>query len=118
MFKKILVANRGEIARRVFRTARSMGMHCVAVFVDADADAPFELNATFEYVDGRLSARSADGARTTYTYDLAGNLLRRTGTQIEGGEVIEDVHLDYGCFDRPALDLSSWAFDAGHVSDG
>ena len=41
----ILVANRGEIARRVFRTARSMGMHCVAVFVDADADAPFVTEA-------------------------------------------------------------------------
>ena len=37
----MLVANRGEIARRVFRTARSMGMRCIAVFVDADADAPF-----------------------------------------------------------------------------
>ena len=41
----ILVANRGEIARRVFRTARSMGMRCVAVFVDADADAPFVTEA-------------------------------------------------------------------------
>lgn len=37
----MLVANRGEIARRVFRTARSMGMRCIAVFVDVDADAPF-----------------------------------------------------------------------------
>ena len=39
--QSVLVANRGEIARRVFRTARSMGMRCIAVFVDADADAPF-----------------------------------------------------------------------------
>ena len=41
----LLVANRGEIARRVFRTAQAMGMRCVAVFSDADADAPFVAEA-------------------------------------------------------------------------
>jgi propionyl-CoA carboxylase alpha chain len=39
MFKKILVANRGEIACRIFRTAKKMGISTVAVYSDADKDA-------------------------------------------------------------------------------
>ena len=39
MFKKILVANRGEIACRVMKTARRMGIQTVAVYSDADRDA-------------------------------------------------------------------------------
>jgi propionyl-CoA carboxylase alpha chain len=39
MFKKILIANRGEIACRVIKTARRMGIKTVAVFSDADRDA-------------------------------------------------------------------------------
>ena len=37
----LLVANRGEIARRIFRTAKSMGIICIAVYTDADSNEPF-----------------------------------------------------------------------------
>ena len=39
MFSSVLIANRGEIARRVIRTARRMGLRTIAVYSDADAAA-------------------------------------------------------------------------------
>jgi pyruvate carboxylase subunit A len=39
MFRRLLIANRGEIAIRVARTARSMGIHCIGVFSEADRGA-------------------------------------------------------------------------------
>ncbi|MDQ1464869.1 MAG: 3-methylcrotonyl-CoA carboxylase alpha subunit, partial [Actinomycetota bacterium] len=45
MIEKVLVANRGEIARRVFRTCREMGLATVAVYSDADANAAFVAEA-------------------------------------------------------------------------
>ena len=39
--RRVLVANRGEIARRVIRTVHAMGLQAVAIHSDPDADAPF-----------------------------------------------------------------------------
>ncbi len=57
--RSLLVANRGEIARRVFATARNMGLVCVAVYSDTDADAPFVSEAD---VAVRLPSGYLDGA--------------------------------------------------------
>ena len=54
----VLVSNRGEIARRVFRSARAMGLRTVAVYVDADRDAPFVREADVAF---RLETSYLDG---------------------------------------------------------
>ena len=58
MIRSLLVANRGVIARRVFRTAHLLGIRCVAVYADADADAPFVREADESI---RLSRGYLDG---------------------------------------------------------
>ena len=83
MFKKILIANRGEIACRVIRTARKMGIATVAVYSDADA--------------GALHARTADecvrigGAASTDSYLRIDRLLEALAAT--GAEA---VHPGYG----------------------
>ena len=55
----VLVANRGEIARRVFRTAKRMGLRTVAVYSDADAGAPFVREADSAIRIGAAPARDS-----------------------------------------------------------
>ncbi len=70
----LLIANRGEIARRVIRSAHEMGIRCVAVYVDADAEAPFVSDADEavrlpdSYLDGKsiLEAALATGAQAIH----------------------------------------------------
>ncbi len=57
--RSLLVANRGEIARRIMRTAREMGLRTIAVYADGDADAPFVREADEAVaLDGRTAAES------------------------------------------------------------
>ncbi len=72
MIHKLLVANRGEIARRVFATCRRLGIGTVAVYTEpdsasphvAEADARVRLSGTTGYLDGRqlIAAARAAGA--------------------------------------------------------
>ena len=56
MFKTILIANRGEIACRVMRTARRLGIRCIAVYSDADREAQHVAEANEAYRIGPAPA--------------------------------------------------------------
>ena len=73
-FSKVLVANRGEIARRVFAGCRSLGMTTVAVHSDADAAAPFVAEADEAVpLGGRTAAESyLDFAKILRAAELTG----------------------------------------------
>ena len=79
MFKSVLVANRGEIACRVFRTARRMGLRTIAVYSEADAEAlhmreadeavligPAAARESYLDVDKVLAAAKATGAEAIH----------------------------------------------------
>ena len=65
-FNSLLIANRGEIACRVIRSAHEMGIRCIAVYVEADRDAPFVQEADEAillpdggYLDGNIVLEAA-----------------------------------------------------------
>jgi propionyl-CoA carboxylase alpha chain len=74
VIRRLLVANRGEIARRVFATCRLVGIETVAVYTDADADAPHVEEADY--------AVHLDGGTSSSTYqrgDLLITAAKRSG---------------------------------------
>lgn len=74
MIRRLLVANRGEIARRVFATCRLVGIETVAVYSDADSDAPHVTEADYAV---HLSGGTA--ASTYLRGDLIIAAARRAG---------------------------------------
>ena len=56
MFKRVVVANRGAVAARVIRCLREMGIESVAVFSEADQDAPYLKEASSAYPIGPAPA--------------------------------------------------------------
>ncbi|MFE4353484.1 acetyl/propionyl/methylcrotonyl-CoA carboxylase subunit alpha [Peribacillus butanolivorans] len=58
-FKKVLIANRGEIARRIIRTCNKEGIQTVAVYSEADAEAPYVSEATEAVCIGPAQAKKS-----------------------------------------------------------
>ena len=59
MISSVLIANRGEIARRIIRTARELGVATIAVYSEADANAPFVLEADAAILIGPAPAKDS-----------------------------------------------------------
>src|ERR1700744_3278743 len=89
MFESVLVANRGEIARRVIRTARRMGIRAVAVYSEVDADLPFVREA-----DEAVPIGPAQPAQSYLNAAAIVDAARKTGAAA--------VHPGYGSWAKTA----------------
>jgi acetyl-CoA carboxylase biotin carboxylase subunit len=83
MFKKVLIANRGEIALRIARTCREMGIKTVAVFSDPDKIAPFA-----NFCDEAYALEGITSAETYLNQDKILRICKASG--------VEAVHPGYG----------------------
>src|SRR3546814_1925477 len=101
MFRSVLVANRGEIARRVFATARRMGLETVAVFSDADAD-------------GAHVAEADVGVAIGTAADRESYLVHEAITAAARASGAEAIHLGYGFLSENA-DFADAVTEAGLV---
>src|SRR6476469_9505967 len=74
MFKKVLIANRGEIACRIIRTLKKLGVGSVAVYSEADRDAPHVAMADEAYLLGppQVSASYLNQAKLLEIAKLSG----------------------------------------------
>jgi propionyl-CoA carboxylase alpha chain len=99
MLTRVLVANRGEIARRIFRTCRDLGIGTVAVYSDADATSPHRAEAD--------RAVRLPGSAPTETYLRADLLI--AAARSAGADAI---HPGYGFLSENA-DFARAVLDAG-----
>ncbi len=83
MFNKVLIANRGEIACRVIRTLKKMGIQSVAIYSEADANARHVLDADEAYCVG-----PAPAAESYLNVDKILEIAQKTGAQ--------GIHPGYG----------------------
>lgn len=104
MIRKILIANRGEIASRIIRTCRKLGILTVAVHSEADADSPFVGLADEAYLLG--------GPRVQESYLNVNKILeiaKKTG--------VEAIHPGYGFLSENA-DFARSCEEAGLIFIG
>ena len=101
MFESLLVANRGEIARRVLRTATRMRLRTIAVHSEADADLPFVHEA-----DEAVLLGPPPPAESYLDVDKVLEAARRTGA--------EAIHPGYGFLAESAV-FAQAVMDAGLV---
>jgi propionyl-CoA carboxylase alpha chain len=99
--ERVLVANRGEIARRVMRTCRELGIETVAVYSDADADMPHVAEA-----DVAVHLPGNHPADTYLRIDLILDAARQTGA--------DAVHPGYGFLSESA-EFATAVLDAGLI---